>query len=140
MGNFYAGTFDRLFFVADHDASPSNGNSYFRNVKIYEGSCGTSLPSDIVKNQHGIQIGTEGEIGMSLFPNPASEQIQVDLDLPENDGFATILDVTGRVVWSGEVQSGRNSISIDQHGPGLYIFQVSTLSGETVQTKFVKAQ
>ena len=40
-GQFYTGNFNRLFFVADQDGGAQNGNSYFKNIKIYEGSgCG----------------------------------------------------------------------------------------------------
>ena len=41
VGDYYTGIADRITFLADHDASPRNGNSFFRNVKVYEkGSCG----------------------------------------------------------------------------------------------------
>ena len=35
VGEFYTGDFTKLFFAADDDAR-SDGNSYFRNVRIYE--------------------------------------------------------------------------------------------------------
>jgi len=36
VGEFYTGDFEYFFFVADHDSQPSNGNSFFANLKIYE--------------------------------------------------------------------------------------------------------
>ncbi|MEO0900374.1 MAG: PQQ-dependent sugar dehydrogenase [Bacteroidota bacterium] len=33
------GSYDRLVFIADHDAAPANGNSFFRNVLLHEGNC-----------------------------------------------------------------------------------------------------
>ena len=55
IGQFYTGTFDRLFFVADHDGSPRNGNSYFRNIKIYEGLACASLPRSGTITRNRIQ-------------------------------------------------------------------------------------
>src|SRR5690606_26604792 len=42
VGDFYTGAFDRIFFVNDNDSG--NGNSYFRNVKVYE-EAGASSPT-----------------------------------------------------------------------------------------------
>lgn len=43
IGQYYTGEMDRIFFLADHDLSPSNGNSFYRNVKVYEsGACENS--------------------------------------------------------------------------------------------------
>ncbi|MEM7657617.1 MAG: PQQ-dependent sugar dehydrogenase, partial [Bacteroidota bacterium] len=39
VGNYYTGSRTELYFLADHDNSPGNGTSYFRNVKVYESSC-----------------------------------------------------------------------------------------------------
>ena len=38
VGQFYTGSFKHLFFAADHDKSPRNGNAWFSNVKVYESS------------------------------------------------------------------------------------------------------
>lgn len=42
VGDFYTGSFDRIFFVNDGDSN--TGNSYFRNVSVFEDS-GASVPS-----------------------------------------------------------------------------------------------
>ena len=40
IGQYYTGAVNQIFYLADHDASPFNGTSYFRNVRIYEaGAC-----------------------------------------------------------------------------------------------------
>ena len=51
VGNFYTGQFQYFFFVTDHDALPRNGNSYFKNVRIYEDLNGDLLcDSDVACN------------------------------------------------------------------------------------------
>ena len=47
VGNYLNGTFAYIGFLADHDAAPGNGNSYFRNLRLYEGNC-TALPGQAI--------------------------------------------------------------------------------------------
>ncbi|MEE9391699.1 MAG: tandem-95 repeat protein, partial [Planctomycetota bacterium] len=38
IGEFYTGDFDNLFFANDHDAGPSDAESFFRNISIFDGT------------------------------------------------------------------------------------------------------
>lgn len=40
IGQYYTGAMDRLFLIMDHDASPGNGDAFFRNVLVYEDANG----------------------------------------------------------------------------------------------------
>ncbi len=39
VGQFYTGNANYMTFVMDDDAYPRDGNSLFRNIKVYEGTC-----------------------------------------------------------------------------------------------------
>jgi len=39
IGAYYTGSFDRIFFIMDHDKGEATGTSYFRNIKVYDGDC-----------------------------------------------------------------------------------------------------
>jgi hypothetical protein len=39
VGQFYTGNASYMTFVMDDDAYPRDGNSLFRNIKVYEGTC-----------------------------------------------------------------------------------------------------
>ena len=39
VGQFYTGNASYMTFVMDDDAAPVDGNSLFRNIKVYEGTC-----------------------------------------------------------------------------------------------------
>ncbi|MFK7926070.1 MAG: lamin tail domain-containing protein [Bacteroidia bacterium] len=43
IGTYISGFYNRLIFVGDHDASPKDGTSYFRNVKLVGGEADTSI-------------------------------------------------------------------------------------------------
>jgi len=76
VGSFYTGEADRLFFVADHDSSPGNGNSFFRNVRIHEGGgCEGQLAGSGV-----LQIEALAPQALHVFPNPANDQLTLRFD------------------------------------------------------------
>ncbi len=129
VGSFYTGTFDRLCFVADHDSSPGNGNAYFRNVKVYEGSCGP-VANPILSNKEEIIpiIGYEGEDDLSLtkvWPNPFKDFVQVTLPGSISSAEVELLDIYGRVLETRKNAAGTvrfepgNALSA-----GIYIIRV----------------
>lgn len=97
VGQYYTGNFDRLFFVADHDSGARNGNSYFRNIRIYEGAgCGNIIEEGVtttysLEEAEGVQF--------EVFPNPAQDYI--DLNFSGHSGeTATIqlYNLTGQLL------------------------------------------
>lgn len=66
LGEFYTGQFDRFFFVADHDGIPRNGNAWFRDVRIYEGT--DCLANTEPESNATVRPGLE----VDVFPNPAA--------------------------------------------------------------------
>ena len=96
VGNFYTGTFDRLFFVADHDGGAGNGDTYIRNIKIHEGGgCpGTSFADGIVINNTGSQSTT-----FEVFPNPATDEVNVSFDLQYGEtAMLKVFNLMGQVI------------------------------------------
>jgi subtilisin family serine protease len=141
VGQFYTGTFDRLFFVCDDDAN-SGGNSYFSNIKIYEGSCASSnyMPS-LFNNFEGI-YGDEGEEEMEtsaivLYPNPAYDKLNIQVENTEKWSEIIIIDATGRLVWTG-VFSNRSQIDVSGFSPGMYNVTLYRKDGTYYQSNFVK--
>ncbi len=90
VGQFYTGAFDRLFFVADHDSGSRNGNSFFRNVRIYEGSgCGSIQPPTAPQTFAYFQGGEGDAPASGLYPNPARHQAWLRT-FSEQGGAATL--------------------------------------------------
>ena len=131
VGEFYTGTFDRMFFNADHDGGNRNGNSWFRNVRIYEGSdCMSGLDDPATQNLEQV------EPALHLFPNPVTyDQLRVTADTPvSGDATWTILSLTGQVVRQEETSTniGRTQETINTSGipPGVYLLRWRDASGE----------
>lgn len=128
VGSFYTGSFDRLFFVGDHDGGASNGNAYFRNVKIYEGACTSSaMPTLYTSGPIEAQLGDEAEFGLTTYPSPASDVLTVELS-GMSDVPVVLSDLHGRVVWRGTVGT-KIDIDVSAFAKGVYLLQ-ATVSSE----------
>ena len=142
VGEFYTGNFNRLFFVADHDGYPGNGNSYFRNIKIYEtGQCGETgrLP--------GMELALLEEeavpLSLSLFPNPAKDNLTLNFLSPQaGQAYIQAFSLTGQLVLEQElgVLPGANegALSVSGLPSGTYVLKI-LLGKEQAVEKFVVA-
>lgn len=96
VGSFYTGEFDYLFFVADHDQWPRNGNSFFRNIVIYESencvgneAIGTPLAA--------LEGNNKTQASLQVFPNPAADQLTLQLGQPVTEETTVqIFSITGQ--------------------------------------------
>lgn len=126
IGEFYTGEFSRLFFVADHDSSPGNGNSYFRNLRIHEGGgCSTNIIDGTVS------LRGDTPLQLRLFPNPATENLTIALEGHASEkAQIQIYSITGQLVHTVEVLLieglHQESLNISQLTQGAYIMKIST--------------
>lgn len=141
VGQYYTGAFNRLFFVADHDAAPGNGNSFFRNIRIYEGNSCSSLPA---AEETSVAMLVEDLPDVQLFPNPAREEIQLKIHTPlsaDEPLDIRILDATGRSVdvlrVDASAQQHAVPVNIRHLAPGMYVIAVQSGSFQH-KVKFVK--
>ncbi|MHA7057703.1 M36 family metallopeptidase [Aquimarina sp. M1] len=131
VGNFYTGNMDRLVFINDNDAGSGN-NSIFSNVKIYEGSCGSSVVVADFGPTTPI-LGNEDEESISKFtiaPNPLKRGgiLQVSMKEAKNDNNPyTIINVVGQIVGQGTI-NGSKTINVGNLETGMYLLKVQ---GET---------
>lgn len=139
IGQLYTGTFSKLFFANDDDANKA-ANSYFRNIKVYEGSCGAkSANIDPTKHTTVIfQNQGENDFTVKVYPNPAHHLINVELDTYDEGVQGTIIDATGRQIWAEHLDRGINSINIANLAPGMYNFTAVQPNGQYITKKFVK--
>jgi len=146
VGQFYTGTFNRLFFTADHDGGSRNGNSVFRNVRIYEGSaCVALLPADGEPIAPETQATVTEVESLSVFPNPASSVINLDVSSPQaTNANLRIVDMTGRTVRQLTTSLGageqRVELPVDGLPVGTYLLRLEADSGYTATAKFTVAR
>lgn len=88
---------------------------------------GLTFPFSLITN---VQAAVKEELSLRLYPNPASSQVNLELDLEEKSRFSYLLmDVNGRILLqqqNGEWPKGRiqERIALDNIPAGLYFLEV----------------
>jgi len=126
VGEFYVGTASRFFFCADQDGGTRNGNAWFRNVRIFEGTdCQTG---NAVPPTSNTSPAAES-LAVVVYPNPVtSGQLQLQVDHPTT-GAANwqILTLTGQVLQEQELtvdqQTYQQNIGISSLARGTYLLR-----------------
>lgn len=135
VGSFYTGSFDRLFFTNDNDAGSGN-NSYFRNVVVHEGTCGTAPALAQTSGADLIPIlGTEGEFEFATYPNPVNDVLNIAHNF--DSGQYSIISISGEVMASDRIDLNMKQINTGTLPTGIYLLKVQSAEGSLVH-KFKK--
>lgn len=108
------------------DQTPLSGHNYYRI---------TQVDIDNHESQSYIKEVYFGEeIQVSAYPNPATDELQIDIQSPQaTSGTITLMDATGRVIKQIQTQmvEGLNHLSIQLQdlSAGIYQLQVSNEKG-----------
>lgn len=138
VGDFFTGNFNKLVFMGDDDLYDRQ-TSYFRNVKVYEGSCGTTRLAAIRTGEKAV-VGTASEyaFGIRLFPNPATDHIYLEL-MGEKTAQAVLYNSTGKQVWTGTLAEHQEiSVDVRTLAAGIYTLRILGQDGSAVYQKFIK--
>ncbi|KZS42424.1 hypothetical protein AWE51_02990 [Aquimarina aggregata] len=144
VGNFYTGSMDRLVFINDNDAGSGN-NSTFSNVRIYEGTCGgaliTQIPSDFGKVTP--ILGTDDEEISSfatLYPNPTNDQFSLNVSSENTKNtIVKIFNTLGQKEYETKLKSGINNFSANslELSSGIYIVKIKSERSEEIVKKLI---
>ncbi len=134
VGQFYTGQFNRLFFAADHDDPPRNGNSFYRRIRIYEGSSCQALneSDDELKINTLAAFNQEAmPSNLTVYPNPTSEQLTLRFRCKETgDALIQVFNMMGQKVKTLPVgvSEGYNTerIWVSDLPAGAYIIRIDT--------------
>ncbi|AXG69323.1 pregnancy-associated plasma protein-A [Kordia sp. SMS9] len=141
IGQVFTGNAPYLFFAADNDSfnntftnnnypgggSYNDATSFYRNVKIYE--------NNVLSTAELPALDTL----ISMYPNPAQNEITI----AANEGILleniTIIDINGKVVKSVTLKNQiQNRIDINDISSGVYFVNIRTNTGKTVIKKLIK--
>ena len=132
VGEHYTGVFEYLFFVADHDRWPRNGDAFFRNIVIYEkDQCGEedggagALP--IVAAQEAPTA--DQSAALSVYPTPVQDWLTVRLQLPgSSTAEVQVFSMAGQLVqrqqWSLGAGQLEEQLDVSSLPPGTYVLRV----------------
>lgn len=125
------------------------GSNYIPTVAgnyacIFTNAFGCSDTSDVitVTSLAGVAESADFSAWVNVFPNPATEQVQLSMNFPFGESFQIrLINQWGRVVYSmiSDFPAGENilAIPLSELSSGLYIVEVRTSLGFTMK-RFVK--
>jgi hypothetical protein len=130
VGEYYTGRFDRLVFVADHDAPPANGNAIFRFLKIYEGERCETEGADAQPDLSALPPPLAERSSLRCFPNPAQDWLALELHSPqEATADIRLFTLTGQLALSRrlELLPGPNQHQLDVSSlpAGAYLLRIA---------------
>jgi hypothetical protein len=71
----------------------------------------------------------------NVYPNPASDEIQIEL--PVDNAILTLTDLSGRVILTDQMNSNKKVISVDLLANGTYVLFVKTNDGKVYREKII---
>ena len=86
-------------------------------------------------NINSIVTGIDNESSkhnLNIFPNPSSDYIQIILNNNE-DGEIKMMSLTGSVILTDQIISGKAILDIGEVMPGSYVMLINTRAGEVMQ-------
>lgn len=95
----------------------------FCNVNVTGGSSGFNLTGE--------------NINIKIYPNPAKNDINIDLDEVEYELNYVVYNFTGKIVMEGILNQQKNRISVNKLIAGLYVIEIQGIRKEKF-VKFVK--
>jgi len=111
------------------DDSPANGSNYYRLKMIdRDGSFEISKQQSLV---------FEGLEGVSVFPNPTADLVNLKLDDARSVEKVVLQSVTGQVLYTA-TQDTQKAINIRHYPAGTYLVLVHRNDGRTTSHKIVK--
>jgi len=85
---------------------------------------------DLIVNTVGLE-NNEYASGISVYPNPASDEINFDISIADAEEVA-IIDATGKLVQSVKINQAITTVNVSQLTNGLYIYQVYNSNGDRI--------
>jgi hypothetical protein len=134
VGNYYTGNDLHLVVLsANVNGSPGN-NSYFRNVRLYEGTdCGGAAAPQAMSS-----VAAEGEF--ALFPNPTKDNVTLVSSSNVDIQTIRVFSLTGALIDEVVVNGPRATMEFSQKAPGIYLIQWMDSNGTSHQERLVKTQ
>ena len=113
----------RIGIVADYKNYIASGVWYINNLKIY-GNSSTNI------------IQTINENGIYLFPNPATQTVNIVLDEIQNESKLMIFNTTGQLVYANQFFGEKYQLDVADYSKGMYILQC-VVSDQILTKKFI---
>lgn len=115
----------------------TQGGNYVIQLTVY-GECDTVTTTQVY-NAEALSTEDVVNIGVKLFPNPATDNVTLTFDADLSNSSLKVYDVTGKVVYITSTESAMNTIVIPVSNLNTGIYTIQMTSKEVNHSlKFVK--
>ena len=140
-GSFFVGIVQQTSSLINIGFDASNDNSFYTFYNT-NGSWqptemrGTLMIRPVVDGRtlHGVEEIETGLSGISLYPNPVSNTLNVSVSDDVEIVQTYIFDLTGRKVYQGRFEK---TIAVNNLTNGLYLLSLTTANGQVINQKFI---
>ena len=129
--------------------------TYYVHVYGYSGAFSASACYTINASISSASFREEGEVNLvpkveqleteelrdftiRLYPNPTTDFLNIQVATQTANVRSQIIDLTGRVLWVGDLDNGDNIIHVNHLAAGVYYLTVLQGDGKMITEKFVK--
>lgn len=124
-------------------SGPGARNVFVIRNRTNNATMGQFRTLEVVEENPVIDQGLEESDAFTfqIFPNPASHELTLEVDLPNENERAELIayDLMGQIVGRANLMHGRNDVSqiIDGLADGQYLFRVMTNNGQVATQKLI---
>lgn len=97
-----------------HDEQPLDGANYYR-LKMFEKNGNHAYSTTVKASAKG-----DNTVRIEAFPNPVINVLGIKINNAANDATVTVVDVTGRVVRTAELNNTQATVSMSSLANGIY--------------------
>lgn len=110
----------------------ANNGTYTVCLTAYSDCNESTVCQDVTVNEDDASIDeNENILGIVVYPNPASDMIQFEIESIEASEIV-IYDPTGKVVSTDKVEGKTTIVNLHKFRTGLYIYQVKDINGNVL--------
>ena len=110
------------------------GNYGIAKYRYYIMSNGMALDSVDVQYNALLSVKPEKPASISVFPNPANEILNVNVENLSNSGSIAIYDITGKTVLNSLLKNGKNQLDVEALKAGVYFYTIRN-NKDIIETK-----
>lgn len=103
-------------------------------LTAYNDACGSSVSKQI--SVTSTSTSNVNQPILKLFPNPTNELLYIEVPSYSKAMSVSIFDATGKCLWKGPLNIGRNRIDVKHLPPGIYFLKAAP-NGQSLVSRFL---
>jgi hypothetical protein len=98
----------------------------------------TNTTTNTITTGTGIQTLSHEALAFSIFPNPASESVTIQVNEKLDGSIVTVADITGRVVMAVSLNTQHLTLNTSNFANGVYLVRLTNRGGVSAVRKLLR--